>query len=171
MKATFLILFLFGYVVGQTPARKPSPSASAQKPSSELARLRVEYLNATKEYKSSLYKLLAIYEKNVSKAEEKLTLSKQLLSDGLVGATQVEEAEMQVVSERSKAEGTQRQILSADEEIKSLPSEEELAKEYKHRKAVRRRSSQPTCDNWTLTAYRRQNGRTVVFAFKIVCKD
>src|SRR5689334_21568453 len=70
------------------PAKKAQPASQ-----NELARLREEFVKATKEYKASLEKLLSIYEGNVNKAQEKLELSKKLLAEGLIAKAQVEENE------------------------------------------------------------------------------
>src|SRR5436189_5539740 len=69
-------------------AKKTTPA-----PQTELGRLREEFVKATAEYKASLEKLLAIYEGNVTKAAEKLELSKKLLAEGLISRSQVEENE------------------------------------------------------------------------------
>ncbi len=100
-------------VSAQRKTKKKTPPA----PQTELAKLREEFVNATKDYKSSLGKLLAIYEGNVTKAEEKLALSKKLLAEGLIPKTQVEENERAVAAAKEKVSETRRQMTSADEQI------------------------------------------------------
>ena len=100
-------------VSAQRKTKKKTPPA----PQTELAKLREEFVNATKDYKSSLGKLLAIYEGNVTKAEEKLALSKKLLAEGLIPKNQVEENERAVAAAKGKVSETRRQMTSADEQI------------------------------------------------------
>ena len=100
-----------------------------------MAKLREEFVNATKEYKSSLEKLLAIYEGNVPKAEEKLELSKKLLAEGLIAKIQVEENERAVAAAKDKVSETRRQMTNADSQIASVLVEaaanEKIAKDLR----------------------------------------
>src|SRR5438105_4097515 len=65
---------------------KPSPA----KPVDELTRLREEFIKATNDYKASLEKLLASYQKNVAKAETRLSQTRELFAQGLVSKNDVE---------------------------------------------------------------------------------
>lgn len=66
---------------GQTKKpKRPSPV-------DELAQIHEEFIEATREYKTSLTKLLAIHERNVTRAEEKLTQSQKLYDEGLISKT------------------------------------------------------------------------------------
>ena len=71
----------------------------------ELTKLREEFVKATNDYKASLAKLLPIYEGNVTKAEEKLELSRKLLAEGLISRTQVEENERALAAAKDKVDG------------------------------------------------------------------
>src|SRR5690348_283672 len=84
-----LVVLSCGSGFGQKKSKKPAKSEPT--PATELAKLRDDYVNATKDYKASLQKLLEIYEGNVKKAEEKLATTKKLLDEGLVSKVQVEE--------------------------------------------------------------------------------
>jgi hypothetical protein len=54
-----------------------------QKPSEpETVKLKKEFIRATNEYKISLSKLLPFYEAYVKRAEDKLALSRKLVSEG-----------------------------------------------------------------------------------------
>src|ERR1051326_6053588 len=109
-----LVLFLSMDVSAQRkPKKKPVPAG----PSSELAKLREEFVKATNDYKASLEKLLAIYEENVKKAEDKVELSKKLLAEGLIAKTQVEETERALDAEKQKVAETRRQMTNADSQI------------------------------------------------------
>lgn len=103
-------------VSAQRKGKKPPAPA----PQDELLKLREEFINATKEYKSSLEKLLAIYEGNVKKAEERLEVSRKLLEEGLIARTQVEENEHAVKAAKDKVSETRRQMTNADAQIASV---------------------------------------------------
>lgn len=112
---------------------KPSTPAPAV---SELAKLRDEYISATKDYKASLEKLLKIYEGNVKKAEAKLTVSQKLFADGLIARIQLEEAQRAVATEQDRVAETRRQMASADTQIADVLVEEkaniEIAKNLRN---------------------------------------
>jgi hypothetical protein len=124
-------LFLSPAVSGQ---RQKTKKVAAQ-PVNELARLRDEYVKATKEYKASLEKLLALYEENVKRAEEKLSISKKLFDEGLVSKVQVEENQKLVDVEQAKVAETHKQMVSAETQIANVFVETEadamLAKNLK----------------------------------------
>jgi|ERR1051326_2756818 hypothetical protein len=124
-----LVLFLSMDVSAQRkPKKKPAPAG----PPSELAKLREEFVKATNDYKASLEKLLAIYEENVKKAEDKVELSKKLLAEGLIAKTQVEETERALDAEKQKVAETRRQMTNADSQIAGVlvetAADEEISK-------------------------------------------
>ena len=101
--------------------KKPAPA----EPPSELTKLREEYVKATNDYKASVEKLLAIYEDNVKKAEDKLQVSKKLLAEGLIAKTQVDENERALEAEKLKVADTRRQMTNADAQIAGVLVETE----------------------------------------------
>lgn len=112
------ILVLAGLSFGVSAQRKTKKKTPPPAPKqTELMKLREEFVEKTKDYKTSLEKLLAIYEGNVTKAEEKLELSKKLLAEGLIARTQVEENERSVAAEKAKVADTRRQMTNADAQI------------------------------------------------------
>lgn len=86
-------------------------------PLNELAQLREEFIEATKEYKTNLARLLAIYEGNVTKAEEKLVQSQKLFAEGLISRNQLTETEGAVAAAKDKVNEAQRQMANADTQI------------------------------------------------------
>ena len=129
-------------VSAQRKNKKPAPPA----PQNELAKLREEFVNATREYKSSLEKLLAIYEGNVTKAEEKRELSRKLLAEGLIAKTQFEESERAVAAAKGKVSEARQQMNNADAQIASVlvetAADEQIAKDLRlARKRLVRTSS------------------------------
>ena len=116
-------LFLCSSVVAQR--KKPKKVTQQPETSSELSKLRDEYVKATKDYKGSLEKLAAIYADNVAKAEAKLVTTKQLLSEGLIAKAQVEEQQRLLEVEKAKVADTRRQMAGADAQIADVLVETE----------------------------------------------
>jgi len=122
----------------QAGAQKKTKKKPPAPPLTELAKLREEFVNATKEYKTSLGKLLAIYEANVTKAEEKLALSQKLLAEGLISKTQVQDYERALATDKAKLAETRRQMINADAQIAGVlveaAADEEIAKNLRFAK-------------------------------------
>jgi hypothetical protein len=100
-------------VNAEAQTRKPK----GPKPANELAQLREEFIKATKEYKTSLAKLSAIYDRNVTRAEEKLVQSQKLYAEGLISKNQLAESETALAAAKDKVNEAQRQMASADTQI------------------------------------------------------
>lgn len=94
---------------GQTTTRKQSVN--------ELARLREEFIKATNDYKASLVKLRALYEKNVVRAESELAKSKELFAAGLISRIDVETGEAKVATEKGKVAEVDSRMTGADSQI------------------------------------------------------
>ena len=114
---TLTILVCAGDVWAQKRSSKKKTSTPPAPAVNELTRLRDEYVKATKEYKTSLEKLLTFYEADVKKAKEKLDVSKKLLDEGLIAKTQVQDNEHALAAAQAKVTETQRQMTGADEQI------------------------------------------------------
>ena len=71
---------------------KPTPKEQARA-MAEVVRLRDEYIEATKEYKASLQKLLTLYQDSVLKAEERVNQSQKLFSENLLSKGELERSE------------------------------------------------------------------------------
>ena len=93
--------------------RKPKKVA----PKTELAKLQEEFIEATKEYKASLAKLLVIYERAVTKAGEKLTQSQALFAQGLISKNQLSETERALAGAKEKVTETSQLMTTADTQI------------------------------------------------------
>ena len=133
--AWLIVILVTVLSVDISAQRKTKKKTHPPAPQNELAKLREEFVNATKEYKTSLGKLLAIYEGNVTKAEEKLELSKKLLAEGLIAKSQVEENERAVASAKQKVSETRQQMTSADDQIAGVlvetAADEQIAKDLR----------------------------------------
>ena len=115
--------------------KRSSPHKSKPKvepPQTEFAKLRDEYISATKEYKASLQKLLTLYEESVKKAEQHHDKTQKLFADGLISKRDVEESERQVTDAKLKVTTVQQQIDGADTQIAQtlveIETEKQMAK-------------------------------------------
>ena len=125
-----LVLLAAGGVSAQRKTKKkPAPKPESQ---TELTKLREEFVAKTNEYKASLEKLLKRYEDNVTKAEEKVTVSKKLLADGLIARAQVEDSEHALALAKQKVAETRRDMTNADAQIAGVlvesAADDEIAK-------------------------------------------
>src|SRR5260370_34384877 len=114
-------------------AQKKPRVKAAPKPVSELAKLREDLVNATKELKASLEKLLVMSESNVKKAEDRLALAQRLYAEGLIAKNQIDEDERAVAAEKDKVTETRRQMANADTQIADTlieaKAEEQMARD------------------------------------------
>jgi hypothetical protein len=97
------------------PARQPQSEQG--EPADQLATSRAEFLRLTKEYKNSLEQLIALYEKEVKKAEGKLGQLKELYAEGLISRRNLEEGESKVADARLKISEARQQMLAADARV------------------------------------------------------
>lgn len=125
---TLLLLACVVDVEAQKRTKKKTASAASAQVT-ELAKLREQYVQATKDYKASLEKLLAFYEADVKKAEDKLAVSQKLLGEGLIAKAQVTENESALAAAKIKVAETKRQMSSADDQIAGVLVEDEADKE------------------------------------------
>lgn len=112
-------------------AVKPATKTQTKAPT-ELEKLRDQYIAATKEVKASLEKLLPLYEKELSAAEDKAAKSKELVAQGLLSKRELEEAERAVSIAKAKINDVNKQMGSADDQIAQVlvevESEKQIAK-------------------------------------------
>ena len=147
-------LLILGGVPATAQKKKTTTRAKpAQvKPVDELSRLRDEFINATKDYKASLEKLLASYEKDVAKAELRLNQTKELFAQGLVSKNEVTASERTLAGANDKVAETRQRMNSADAQIADTLVESEAAKTMAKSKPMAKGSLVNTA------AYIRYNG-------------
>jgi hypothetical protein len=125
LRRALLALLISAAVAGGAYAQKKSsakpssakPKASQPQAESELTKLRDLYIKATKEYKASLEKLLALYQASVQKTQARLDQSKKLLADGLISQRDLEQGDRALADAKLKVLGVQQQIATADTQI------------------------------------------------------
>lgn len=122
--AVALALFLLsvGAVAQQKRAPgKPKPkvdvTSELAKSAKEVARLQEEFIKATQEYKASLEQLRASYERDVTRAEGKLTTSRELFAAGLISKNELDASERLVAEARDKVAEVNRRNANADTQI------------------------------------------------------
>ena len=127
-----LILVLSGAAHPQKRKQAPKPKPEAAAPETELSRLRDEYIKATKDYKASLQKLLALYQDSAKKAAERHEQMQKLFTQGLISHHELEMAESGVTEANLKVAGVEQQIGGADTQIANalveIEGEKQLAK-------------------------------------------
>lgn len=137
-----LTAIVFVCAIGAPAQKKKAKRVERQ---TELARLRDEFIKATKEYKASLTRLIELYERDVTKAEERLVQSQKLLSEGLISKNQVSENEVALARAKDKVNEAQRQMANADTQIASAfleaQAEAQLARTPLRRGALLRTTS------------------------------
>lgn len=107
----------------------PKPATEAAPTAADLAKLRDEWIKATKDYKASLQRLLTLYQGNVKKAEDRHEQMLKLLEQGLVSKREVEDAESQMTEAKLKVAGAEQQIAGADTQIANVLIEIETEKQ------------------------------------------
>lgn len=125
----------------QRPVRpKPKMDVTSElaKSAKELAKLQEEFIEATKEYKASLAKLRASYEKDVLKAEIKLTQSKELFATGLISRNELETSERAVAEAKDKVAEVDRRNANADTQIADTLLEAEAEAKLRKSKPIPR---------------------------------
>jgi Outer membrane efflux protein len=95
----------------------PKPKTEPAKKEDELSNLRDNYIKATKDYKESLEKLLALYKNSAAKAEERVNQSKKLLAEGLISQRELDQSEHSLADANLKVTEVQTQISGADTQI------------------------------------------------------
>lgn len=115
LKFTVTLLALAACLSASVNAQSKQPKQ--KKPVNELARLQEEFVVATKDYKASLGKLLATYERDFTKAEAHLTQTRALFDQGLIAKAQLAQSETALVTAKDKVTETSRLMVNADTQI------------------------------------------------------
>src|SRR5215813_4724806 len=139
IRAMALLMLAFALLMpaaAKKSSRKPAAQKTTTKATTELEKLRDEYIKATKDYKASLEKLVPLYEKNLQAAETRLANSKELFAQGLISKNELEKAEQKVVSARADIQDARKQMDGADTQIAQVLVEIETEKQMGKLKRV-----------------------------------
>lgn len=142
----------------RAPKGKAAQSKAEPPPLSEVARLREQLVQATKDYKSSLEQLLTLYETEVKRADERVIKSRELYQAGLVSKRALDEDTQAAETARAKVARVEGQLKSADVQIAETLVEAEA--EEAAAKALAKAKSAPRASGGllTTTAYVRFGG-------------
>src|SRR5260221_11163123 len=88
-----------------TEQGKRSDAKPNEASSSELSKLRDEYIKATQEYKASLERLLVLYQESTRKAEQRVAQSEKLLAENLITDREVERSRAALAEANLKVSG------------------------------------------------------------------
>src|SRR5262249_17917939 len=102
------VRFMLLTFVGLGLAMLPVERAQAQQ------KVDAQLEQAATDYKSSLDRLLALYERDSKRAEDRLTTVRELFAQGLVTRRELEAAEDAAAGPRQKVAETQAQLKGAD---------------------------------------------------------
>jgi len=148
----------------RTPSRaKKAPAAQEKKkaeaePVSEVARLRAQWVQATKDYKTSLEQLLPHYEAKLKRAEEQLVKTRDLYKDGLVSKRALDDEEQAVTTARAEVANVEGKLKNADVQIAETLVEAEAEEDAAKALAKAKTAPRSTGGLLTTTAYIRYGG-------------
>ncbi|MFL6254795.1 MAG: hypothetical protein ACJ74T_07215 [Pyrinomonadaceae bacterium] len=125
---------------------------------SELARLRADLVEKTKEYKSSLEQLVTHYEAEVKRADERVVKSRELYNAGLVSKHALAEDELAAETARAKVARVEGQLKSADVQIAETLVEAEAEEDAAKALAKAKLAPRAVGGIITTTAYIRYGG-------------
>jgi hypothetical protein len=136
-------------------AAKAKPAAQ---PVSELARLQTQFIEATKELKESLARELDLFEKEVERADEKVTKTLELYRAGLVSKRDLEADEAKAQEARAKVAVLQGRLKGTDVQIAETLVEIEAEEAAAKALAKARTAPRAAGGLLTTTAYIRYGG-------------
>lgn len=106
MKRKLIAIFLTLTFTGLT--------ALAKEPRQPVAQAKKDLVEATKEYKESLVKLLELYSVDVTRANEVVEKRRLLFEQGIISKREFEAAERSALESRTRLEEVKRQITEAE---------------------------------------------------------
>ena len=133
-------------------------SKTEAQPVSELARLRAELVEKTKEYKSSLEQLLTHYDAEVKRADERVAKSRELYNAGLLSKRALDEDVLAAETARAKVARVEGQLKSADVQIAETLVEAEAEEAAAKALAKAKLAPRAAGGLLTTTAYIRYGG-------------
>lgn len=119
-RAPAVVLLLFVIASGVTLAqgrRKPLAPRKTKQASDTVEKLREDYIKATKEYKETAERLLAIHQANAKKAQDRLAQSQRLFAEGLISKRELEDSQRAVDQAQARVAEVGLQINQADTQV------------------------------------------------------
>jgi hypothetical protein len=133
LAATLAILLGTGAVESQTkppassrPATKPPPPLPRTGASDKLAKTTADLLRATREYRASLERLLAVYESDLTRTTELIEEKWAQFAKGLASRQEIEEAELTRLTAQENLTETRQWLEEADRLLMEANLSDEL---------------------------------------------
>jgi hypothetical protein len=143
---------------GRVKMGTAAQSKAEAPPENEVARLREQLVQATKDYKASLEELIKHYEANVKRADERLSKTRELFDEGLVSKRALDEEEQALKTARAEVAKVEGQLKNADVQIAETIVEAEAEEAAAKALAKAKASQRTTGGLLTTTAYIRYGG-------------
>lgn len=112
----------------QETKKKPIKNApgSVKQAADQLSRSRADVIQATQEYKTSLNKLISVYQPELNLLNERVEKLKGLYSQGLVSRVELEKVERELTDMNAKLAGTRKQLTECDDLVAEVEAAEKL---------------------------------------------
>jgi hypothetical protein len=115
---TLLVLWAGDGAMAQSrKAAAHTPPNSHAKLKSDAAAAKTELIKATTEYKSSVAKLVSIYETELKNAQQQFETRKQLFAQGIISKKELDNSEKLIAEAQAKIDGSRKQMAEADDLI------------------------------------------------------
>ncbi len=114
---------------GKTYTKTQSSKNEKDELAEKLSSARADLVDATKDYKASLEKLIPLYDADVKKAADLLDKRKQLLPLGAISKRELEDTERALTNARLKVDEIRRQLSQADDVVAEADAADRLARE------------------------------------------
>ena len=125
----FLALIIGCAVTVAQSKRKAPAAGKTSEETDPVAKLRDDYIKATKGYKETAEKLLAIHKVNARKAQDRLIQSEKLFDEGLISKRELEDSHRVVDQAQARVEEVRLQITKADTQVAETLLEVETDKQ------------------------------------------
>ncbi|HXG94185.1 MAG TPA: hypothetical protein VNN73_17710 [Blastocatellia bacterium] len=127
-KISIAIILLVSFVtITQAQSKKP-PQKSQAALAKDVAEASAKLVSASKAYKESLERLLALEQEEANLAAEKVEQRKKLLEQGIISKLELEQSERELAAAQAKVAATRKQIGETDDMIAEAAAEEKLAR-------------------------------------------
>jgi soluble lytic murein transglycosylase-like protein len=170
------VILLFTTVTLTQAQRKVAPQnvqlqSTKMQPADSIREFRDEFIKASEEYKTSLQKLLAIYENDVQKLTERSAKWKDLYAYGLISRQEYLKATSDITEAQVKVDEVRQQIATAEITIAEARREPQPDELRNAEMTARSGNSQAwTTGNTRIDSLIRENGaRYGVDPFLIYC--
>ena len=111
------LLLTFLLILSDSAPAELSKTGAQQPRGKEVTKLREELIKSTIEYRASLQKLLVSYQKNVQRAQQRLTETKKLRVKNLLEDRDVDSAVRALADANENVKNTEARIAATERQI------------------------------------------------------